>query len=65
MIRAPYSEEFMAALLPIVDNPQVTASLRAVDGSDPVSLFIGEWSLASCCCLVADAFAWPLSILRG
>ena len=48
MIAPPYSVEFIAGMLPIVQNEQVTSALKLADGEDDVSKFLGT---SGVCCL--------------
>lgn len=40
MITPPYTSEFIQLLLPLIENEDITGSLRSEDGSDPVTEFI-------------------------
>lgn len=40
MITPPYTAEFIQLLLPLIENEDITGSLRTEDGSDPVTEFI-------------------------
>lgn len=42
MIAPPYSGEFIAGMLPIVRNEQVTSALKMTDGEDDVSKFLAH-----------------------
>lgn len=41
MIAPPYSSDFIAVMLPIVQNKEITAALRANNGEDDVTKFLG------------------------
>ena len=41
MIAPPYTAEFVQLFLPLIDNEDITGSLRSEDENDPVSEFIG------------------------
>ncbi|XP_070575562.1 negative elongation factor D-like [Ptychodera flava] len=40
MIASPYTSEFVQLFLPIIENEDITGTLRSEDGKDPVSDFI-------------------------
>ena len=42
MIAPPYTVEFVQLFLPLIDNEDITGSLRSEDENDPVSEFIGR-----------------------
>lgn len=42
IIQPPYSPDFMTVFLPLVHNQEITGPLMNAEGTDPVSLFIGE-----------------------
>lgn len=44
-ITHPYSPEFVQLFLPLVENEEITGSMRGDGPDDPVSEFIGEFSL--------------------
>lgn len=46
-ITHPYSAEFVALFLPMVENEEITGSMRGEGEGDPVSEFIGKRSYAS------------------
>ena len=41
MIAPPYSPDFVAALLPVIQNNEVTGPLKSTDLSDDVTQFLG------------------------
>ena len=41
MIAPPYSPDFIAALLPVIQNNEVTGPLKSTDLSDDVTQFLG------------------------
>lgn len=43
MIAPPYSSEFIAAMLPIAKNKEITAPLKVSDGGDDVTEFLGNY----------------------
>ena len=42
VIAPPYTMEFVQLFLPLIDNEDITGSLRSEDENDPVSEFIGR-----------------------
>ena len=42
IIAPPYSDEFIDLFLPVVQNEEITGSLRNAEKSDDVSIFIGR-----------------------
>ncbi len=42
VIAPPYTAEFVQLFLPLIDNEDITGSLRLEDENDPVSEFIGN-----------------------
>ena len=42
VIAPPYTVEFVQLFLPLIDNEDITGSLRSEDQNDPVSEFIGR-----------------------
>ena len=43
VIAPPYTTEFMQAFIPLIENEDITGSLRNEDENDPVSEFIGKY----------------------
>ena len=41
IIAPPYSDEFVDLFLPVVQNEEITGSLRNAEKNDDVSIFIG------------------------
>ena len=44
MISPPYTTEFVQQILPLIENDDITGSLRNDDGNDYVSEFISKLS---------------------
>ena len=44
IVQAPYSPDFAAVFLPLVQNSEITAPLKNAKGTDPVSNFLAECS---------------------
>lgn len=44
-ITHPYSPEFVQLFLPMVENEEITGSMRGEGDNDPVSEFIGTYLL--------------------
>ena len=44
IVQAPYSPDFAAVFLPLVQNSEITAPLKNAEGTDPVSNFLAEYS---------------------
>ena len=42
MIAPPYTSEFVHLFSPIIENQDITGTLRNEEGKDPVSNFIGK-----------------------
>lgn len=49
-ITHPYSPEFVQLFLPMVENEEITGSMRGEGDNDPVSEFIGKYASLSCKC---------------
>ena len=47
MIAPPYTVEFVQLFLPLIDNEDITGSLRSEDENDPVSEFIGRLNVCN------------------
>ena len=48
MIAAPYSAEFVQLFLPLVENTDITGTLRTDDENDKVAEFIGQPNTHRC-----------------
>lgn len=46
-IAPPYTPEFVQLFLPIVENEEITGTMRGDGDNDPVSEFIGKLSIKS------------------
>ena len=64
MIEPPYTSDFVQLFLPIIENSDITDSLRNEDGKDPVSDFIGKIISANTL-LKSDVTGGPLSWIPG
>ena len=51
IIAPPYSDEFVDLFLPVVQNEEITGSLRNAEKSDDVSIFIGKMAVEKFICL--------------
>lgn len=47
-ITHPYSPEFVQLFLPMVENEEITGSMRGEGDNDPVSEFIGKCASLDC-----------------
>lgn len=62
-ITHPYSPEFVLLFLPMVENEEITGTMRGEGDNDPVSEFIGEWGKMALCVLLKCAYNTFIYIL--
>ncbi|GBP11772.1 Negative elongation factor D [Eumeta japonica] len=62
-IAPPYTQEFVQLVLPMVENEEITGTMRAEGENDPVSEFIGKSS--SACARINRAYINWFDIRRG